>query len=84
MADGGAFVAGGGGRAELNQDDDGGGYGNRGNGVENDAEGTVIGVRFQGVGVGHLEDCQQRKQDEAQSRRQHQITGLGEDGLASS
>jgi hypothetical protein len=59
MTDGRAFVAGGRGRAELNEDDDGGGYSRWSDGVKNDAEGAVVGVGFQGVGVGHLENGQQ-------------------------
>ena len=44
VAYGGAIFAGRGGGAELYQDDEGGGNGGRGYGVEDDAERAVVGV----------------------------------------
>ena len=60
-----AFVTDGSGRAEGDKDDDGSGYGNGDNGVENNAEGAVVGAGFKGVGVGHLDDGEESEQDEA-------------------
>ena len=65
-ADGGAFLEVGSGRSEGDENDDGGG--NRGGnyGVENNAQGAVVGVGFKRVGMRHLDDGQKGKQDEAE------------------
>ncbi len=84
VAYGGAFVACRGGRAELNQDDEGGSNRDWNDGVENDAERAVVGVGFQGMNVRHLDDGEERKQDEAQDSRRHRNGWPGEDGQGSS
>ncbi|SRR6266567_602970 len=80
----GALVASRSGRVQFNQDDEGGGDGDRGDGVENDAEGAVVGVRLERVGVGDLGDGEEREQGKAQDRRRQPNVWVGEDGLASS
>ena len=80
----GAFDADGSGRSDLNQDDDSGGCRDGDDGVENDAEGAVVGVGFEGVGVSHLDEGEQGQKHEAEDRRRHRGTGLDEDGLPSS
>ena len=72
------------GSANRHQDDERGGYRNRNYGMENNAEGAVVGVGFKGVGMCHLNDGKQSKQDEAEDRRGHRGTGLDEKRLASS
>lgn len=52
--------------------------------MENDAEGTVVGVGFKRVGVCYLDDCDESKQDKAEDRRHHRGTGLDEEAFASS
>lgn len=84
MTDGRAFFAGRGGRAHLNQNDEGGGNGDRCDGVEDDAERAVVGIGLQRVDVRDLDDRDQGQQDEAQRRRRHEHIGPGEEGLASS
>ena len=83
-AEGGAFVVDGSGDADRDQDDEGRGYRNRNYSMENNAEGAVIGVGFKGMGVRHLNDGEQSKQDDAEDRRGHGGTGLDEKCLASS
>ena len=82
VTDGGAVFAGRGWRAEWNQDDEGGGGGDRSYRVEDDAERAVVGVGLEGVGVRDLDDGQQGQQDEAKGRRRHDHTGPGEEGFA--
>jgi hypothetical protein len=86
VSNGWAIFASRGGRPHLNQDDEGRRYGGRGHGMENDAEGAVVGVGFKRVSVRNLHDGQQSQQDEAQDRRRHDHAGLGkwsgEKGLA--
>jgi hypothetical protein len=80
----GTFVADGGRRANLDQDDKGCCYGNRNDGMENDAEGAVIGVGFKGVGMGNLGDGQEGKQDEAEDGGRDRRTGRDGNRSASS
>ena len=82
VAYGGVIFAGRGWRAERNQDDEGGGNGDRSYGVEDDAEGAVVGVRLEGVAVRDLNDGQQGQQDEAKGRRRHDYIWPGEEGFA--
>jgi hypothetical protein len=65
-------------RAHLNQNDEGSGNCGRGHGMENDAEGAVVGVSFKRMSVRNLNDRQQSQQDEAQDRRRRDHAGFGE------
>lgn len=84
MTDGGAFFGCRGGRAQLNQDDDSGSDGNRSERVQDDAEGAMVGVGLEGVGMGYLDDREEGQQDETQDRRRHEHMGPSEEGLTSS
>jgi hypothetical protein len=75
------FIADGNGCAELDEDDDSGGNGDRNYSVENDADWAVAGVRLERMGVSDLYNGQQGQQDEAKSRR-HNHTWFGREGLA--
>lgn len=84
MACGGSFFAGRGGRAELNQDYGSHGSGDRSDGVEDDAERAVVGVRLERMDVRDLNDGEEGQQDEAQDRGRNDHAWPGEEGLASS
>src|SRR5579863_4896845 len=71
----GAFVEYRGRGAERNQDDDSSGYRDRNNGMKDNAKGTVVCVGFERVGVRHLDNGEQGKQDEAQNGGGHHGTG---------
>ena len=68
----------------MHQDDDCGSNGDRGYGVENDAEGAVVGVGLEGVGMSHLNGGKEGQQNEAQNGGRQGETWAGKHGLASS
>ena len=83
-ADGGSFLGLGRGRAEGDKNDEGGSYSNGNNGVENDAQGAMIGVGFKGVGMRYLDDSQKSKQNEAEDGGRYPGTGRVDNRSASS
>ncbi len=71
-------------RSNLNKNNDGRGDRNRSHRVQHNAQRAMVGIAFQRMDVGYLDDRQQRQQNQAHNRGHRKASRLGPAGSVTS